>query len=125
LDFAKELVKQLLEPEEEVAATETKDVLPEMEIETEREQTNETPIQREHTEAPRTASEAPQRIGKNMHEQSDVQSASFSTFEPVDLSNQGQRNLDILLDVPLSVTVELGRTKQKVADILDLAPGSI
>ncbi len=38
---------------------------------------------------------------------------------------QSKRNLDLLLDIPLNVTVELGRTNQKVADILDLAPGSI
>ena len=31
----------------------------------------------------------------------------------------------MLLDIPLQVTVELGRTKQTVADILDLTSGSI
>jgi flagellar motor switch protein FliN/FliY len=35
------------------------------------------------------------------------------------------KNLGMLLDIPLQVTVELGRTKRSVKDILDLSPGSI
>ena len=33
--------------------------------------------------------------------------------------------LDLLLDVPLSVTVELGRTKMSVRNLLSLAAGSV
>lgn len=29
------------------------------------------------------------------------------------------------MDIPLKVTVELGRTKKQIKDILDLSPGSI
>jgi len=36
-----------------------------------------------------------------------------------------QRNLSLLFDVNLNVTVELGRAKKAIRDILDLAPGSI
>ncbi len=35
------------------------------------------------------------------------------------------RNLDMILDVNLKVTVELGRTRLKVRDILNLAAGSV
>ncbi|GGI94671.1 flagellar motor switch phosphatase FliY [Alicyclobacillus cellulosilyticus] len=35
------------------------------------------------------------------------------------------RNLSLLLDVSLNVTVELGRTKRSIKDILELAPGSV
>ncbi|TDY50488.1 flagellar motor switch protein FliN/FliY [Alicyclobacillus sacchari] len=35
------------------------------------------------------------------------------------------RNLSLLYDVPLSVTVELGRAKKMIREILELAPGSI
>lgn len=35
------------------------------------------------------------------------------------------RNLALLYDVPLNVTVELGRARRAIRDILDLAPGSI
>src|SRR5690625_1029947 len=67
-----------------------------------------------------------QMLGKSfVSEQANVQQASFSTFEEPKLSGHEQRNLDILLDVPLKVTVELGRTKKPIKDILDLATGSI
>ncbi len=33
-------------------------------------------------------------------------------------------NLDIILDIPLDVTVELGRTKMPIRDLLQLGPGS-
>jgi flagellar motor switch protein FliN/FliY len=35
------------------------------------------------------------------------------------------RRLDMLLDVPLEITVELGRTKMTIQDLLALAPGSV
>ncbi len=34
------------------------------------------------------------------------------------------RRLDLLLDVPLDVTVELGRTRMTIQDLLALGPGS-
>ncbi len=35
------------------------------------------------------------------------------------------RRLDLLLDVPLSVTVELGRTRMTIQELLSLGPGSV
>jgi flagellar motor switch protein FliN/FliY len=35
------------------------------------------------------------------------------------------RNLQMILDIPLRVTVELGRTKMAVSDLLNLAQGSV
>jgi flagellar motor switch protein FliN/FliY len=35
------------------------------------------------------------------------------------------RRLDLLLDVPLAVSVELGRTRMTIQDLLALAPGSV
>jgi flagellar motor switch protein FliN len=54
-----------------------------------------------------------------------VEPASFTNFEQQSLSNQEAKNLDMLLDIPLQVTVELGRTKRSVKDILELSKGSI
>ena len=34
-------------------------------------------------------------------------------------------NIDLIMDVPLEVTVELGRTSKSIKDILDFAPGTI
>lgn len=35
------------------------------------------------------------------------------------------RNLDLILDIPLKVTVELGRTRMLVSDLLNLGQGSV
>lgn len=54
-----------------------------------------------------------------------VQPAVFSTFEQYPLQESETKNLNMLLDIPLQVTVELGRTKRSVKEILELSPGSI
>jgi flagellar motor switch protein FliN/FliY len=38
---------------------------------------------------------------------------------------QDKKNLDFILDIPLQVTVELGRTKLMVRDILQLNQGAV
>lgn len=53
-----------------------------------------------------------------------VQPAQFASFDLNDLQG-AQGNLDLLLDIPLSITVELGRTKKQIREILELVPGSI
>jgi len=40
-------------------------------------------------------------------------------------AEQPQRRLDMLLDVPLEVNVELGRTRMTIQDLLQLGPGSV
>ncbi|HGJ66231.1 TPA: flagellar motor switch protein FliN [bacterium] len=41
------------------------------------------------------------------------------------MKNYSGTNIDILLDVPLEVSVELGRTKLVIKDLIQLGPGSI
>ena len=54
-----------------------------------------------------------------------VQPASFQPFAG-DLSSLTQKeNIDLIMDVPLEVTVELGRTTRTIKDILEFAPGTI
>ncbi|MFY3793396.1 flagellar motor switch phosphatase FliY [Ureibacillus sp. MALMAid1270] len=54
-----------------------------------------------------------------------VQQAQFASFQEPSMTQTEARNLNMLLDIPLQVTVELGRTKHSVKDILQLATGSI
>ncbi|MFE4893900.1 flagellar motor switch phosphatase FliY [Peribacillus butanolivorans] len=54
-----------------------------------------------------------------------VQPASFSSFQPYQLQESETKNLSMLMDIPLQVTVELGRTKRSVKEILELSSGSI
>src|SRR5512136_629048 len=40
-------------------------------------------------------------------------------------AESSSRRLDMLLDVPLEVNVELGRTRMTIQDLLQLGPGSV
>ncbi|MCA1062382.1 flagellar motor switch phosphatase FliY [Rossellomorea aquimaris] len=70
---------------------------------------------------------SPQHLGGQgvSGESVNVQPAAFSPFEPTTLGQQEAKNLNMLLDIPLQVTVELGRTNRSVRDILELSSGSI
>jgi flagellar motor switch protein FliN/FliY len=50
-----------------------------------------------------------------------------ATFQPLDMAELAQQkeNIDIIMDVPLEVTVELGRTSRKIKEILEFAPGTV
>lgn len=39
--------------------------------------------------------------------------------------DRSSRRLDLLLDVPLDLTVELGRSRMTIQDLLSLGPGSV
>lgn len=49
----------------------------------------------------------------------------FSDFDDFGSRQSESKNLDMLLDIPLQVTVELGRTKKTIKDILEMSAGSI
>ncbi|MDP4169364.1 MAG: flagellar motor switch phosphatase FliY [Bacillota bacterium] len=70
---------------------------------------------------------APQHFGSMYAggSQPQVQPAVFSNFDSFQQPEPEQKNLNMLLDIPLQVTVELGRTKRSVKEILELSPGSI
>ncbi|WP_134700384.1 flagellar motor switch phosphatase FliY [Ammoniphilus sp. YIM 78166] len=55
-----------------------------------------------------------------------VHNAQFSPFHtPGANPAMDERNLNLLLDIPLQVTVELGRTKKQIREILEMSAGSI
>ncbi|MBU3218533.1 flagellar motor switch phosphatase FliY [Clostridium algidicarnis] len=57
-------------------------------------------------------------------EEVDVQKASFQPLEEQRV--QGNvKNIDLILDVPLEISVVLGRTKKSIKDILSLGTGSL
>lgn len=53
-----------------------------------------------------------------------VQEAQFEELE-VKADHSAVRGIEILMDVPLEITVELGRTRKLVKDVLALGPGSV
>lgn len=54
-----------------------------------------------------------------------VQPAQFQAFNPGISPLLQQENIDLIMDVPLEVTVELGRSNKSIKEILDFAPGTI
>ncbi len=54
-----------------------------------------------------------------------VTPAQFQNLAPNLTGIAGGENIGIIMDVPLEVTVELGRTSKSISEILDFAPGTI
>ncbi|MGA9289086.1 MAG: flagellar motor switch phosphatase FliY [Anaerobacillus sp.] len=129
--FPASLAKQmstLLVSEEELRAAEAK------EIETHREEQDEEvrppspkqafdQFEEDNASSEPFASRVKQPEPKS--EEPNIQNVQFTNFSQPDHPYGEQRNLNMLLDIPLQVTVELGRTKRIVKDILELSHGSI
>ncbi|MEB4867785.1 MULTISPECIES: flagellar motor switch phosphatase FliY [Priestia] len=112
ISFAKSLVEELLVPSAEGTAASI-----EKESDLNEKQTEQPAA--EYIQHEETQQAEPVRVPV------DVQPASFSEFEHVSSPQGDSRNLDMLLDIPLQVTVELGRTKRTVQEILALSSGAI
>ncbi|CAM3703563.1 flagellar motor switch phosphatase FliY [Mesobacillus zeae] len=138
IDFARSLINELFNPEENEGSA------PQAENTKKAEPVRETPpkMPEHHVEAvyqaePLRQSSAPQaqpapreghqHLGSSFSqlEQPQVQPAVFSSFDTFQAQPAETKNLEMLLDIPLQVTVELGRTKRSVREILELSGGSI
>ncbi len=69
----------------------------------------------------------PQMMNQMMFQQQpvNVQPAQFSPFAGQFAAQFAKENIDLIMDVPLEVTVELGRVSKSISEILDFAPGTI
>jgi len=54
-----------------------------------------------------------------------IQPAQFQSFAPGQSEMVSAESIELIKDVPLEVTVELGRTNKSISDILEFAPGTI
>ncbi|MEK5082074.1 flagellar motor switch phosphatase FliY [Bacillus sp. FSL H8-0515] len=121
LTFAKDLISSLMNsgsaeedttPQPNVTYEQPKEpVTPEPRIEPQQQQPQQQPPKRQGT----AKKAAPVQVSP----------VEFSAFDPNEASQAPINNLDMLLDIPLSITVELGRTKRSVKEILELSAGSI
>ena len=69
---------------------------------------------------------APSAIGAEQQEQNIVvQSAQFAPVHPTPAESGKENKLEMLLDLSLSVSIELGRTNMVIRDILELKRGSV
>jgi flagellar motor switch protein FliN/FliY len=55
----------------------------------------------------------------------DAKVSSEGSILSSELNNNSVHSLDFILDIPLKVTVELGRSKMVIRDILHLSQGSV
>ncbi|MFS0561199.1 flagellar motor switch phosphatase FliY [Terribacillus sp. 179-K 1B1 HS] len=112
-DFAKDMVNELLQPapaEPEVTAQPVQEAPSQAQP-----SVKETTAQTMQQTAPQPTSPAP-----------NVQQAAFTSFDtPAAAPAEQPRNLDLLMDIPLKVSVELGRTKRTIKEILELSVGSV
>lgn len=119
IPFAKKMVNDLLNPmaEEELNPIAEEELKREAEMEKKEVRSQGEKMQTNDSTATSNRMEQVQA--------SSVQPAAFSDFHDVPQQPADTQNLDLLLDIPLSVTVELGRTSQAIKDILNLSAGSI
>ncbi len=54
-----------------------------------------------------------------------VKKLEFASFDESDKTAEPPKNLDFILDIPLTISVELGRTKMVINDMLQLGQGSV
>ncbi|WP_018932663.1 flagellar motor switch phosphatase FliY [Gracilibacillus lacisalsi] len=123
--FAKDLVDQLLNSSEETSASNNQ-TTDDTEINQHHEATEPVPNTQPVQQQAQSGTHQPKQLGTQSAGTSQgVQAAAFSSFDDVPLQQSEKRNLDLLMDIPLQVTVELGRTKRTVKEILELSSGSI
>lgn len=121
-EFGKEIVARLLTgSSEELAATAVVEEQPAIQ---EASEPPVQPVQYEQPEAQTPPAESVRQVPKSKPQVA-VEKAQFASFEPVAVKETEPQNLDMLLDIPLQVTVELGRTKRSVKEILEMSSGSI
>ncbi|UOQ85585.1 flagellar motor switch phosphatase FliY [Gracilibacillus salinarum] len=126
--FAKDLVDQLFNTpnEAETVTSAPSEVNSGQEESNQYQQSAPNQHEVERQQQPQQYQHQPRQLGgQTTSSHSEVQSASFSNFDDTPLQATEQRNLDLLMDIPLQVTVELGRTKRTVKEILELSSGSI
>ncbi|MFT8871356.1 MAG: flagellar motor switch phosphatase FliY [Sporolactobacillus sp.] len=71
--------------------------------------------------------QTPRREAAGESRSRDVHPLEFSDFDGEEQKSaiRAPRNLDLLMDIPLDVSVELGHTTKTVREVLELGPGSI
>lgn len=125
VDFAKQWVKDLVPQSQQLESAPSQESLEENLQSSSSEQKNMPP---KSTPQPVSPSAENQHLGSTLraHEnKADIQAAMFSDFKDQEAFKPESQNLDMLFDIPLQVTVELGRTQRTVKDILHMSPGSV
>jgi flagellar motor switch protein FliN/FliY len=123
IDFSKKLIRSIQENNDGLVAKgaeseETIDATPDVKEEP-------TPT-KEVNSAPQPKPKVKQQPSGNTAVQQNVnaQAAEFPEFGE-NVQESLPQNMDLLMDVPLTVTVKLGKTQMTISDVLNLGEGSI
>ncbi|MDR4199126.1 flagellar motor switch phosphatase FliY [Bacillus altitudinis] len=115
ITFAKDLIAELTDPAEEEPVQEAPQSAPEPQQAAPQAQSG-----------PMQQSAPPKRQAKpKPAEPVNVAPVEFEAFSEPQHTTSQLGNLDMLMDIPLSITVELGRTQRSVKEVLELSAGSI
>lgn len=116
LDFAKELVRSVLSKNEEKSPTVTS-----------QEESSSAIIESDEKNVETGNNISTDEKATKKKQKINASPVVFQSFdeEPPSKSKEEKENLELILDVPLTITVELGKTKKLIKDILELGEGSI
>ncbi len=124
IDFAKELVDNLFNsmtvPEPQAPPAPVKKEEAPRQAPQQREQAP-PPRNNSHTNERRNPAPQPPREEPRVV---NVQPIQYQSFEAEQWGGE-KESIDLIMDVPLEITVELGRTKKLIKDILEFGPGTI
>ena len=123
IDFAKETAGKLLNPDfakeaENYGIKQEKKENSRIEIE----ETQNVSKSSSYTEIPKSS--IVENNIKIDHAPINVQPVQFQSFDKDNVSGD-KENIDLIMDVPLEISVELGRTKRLIKDILEFGPGTV
>lgn len=115
LSFGREMIQKLLHSNEPVSQPE------ETSVPQNRKPENQSELSAAHNER-----NVKHRQGQaKVNPQPQVQKVEYTSFPNTPASNTAVGNIDLLYDIPLEITVELGRTQMQIRKILELGPGAV
>ena len=125
LSFGKEMIHKILSPDETAAATAviaeptaTPAAAEPVNIPSFSEAKQTVPV-REYNQNPS------QKAAPEIPANANVQKVEFTSFTNNVQATPGTSNIELLYDIPLTITVELGRTEMPIRKILELGPGAV
>lgn len=124
LSFSKEMIHKILNPEEPKAKEPVMETEPNKPVQTPPAQAMPTVENLGDQPVGGNQSVGTQTVGHQPN--TNVQKVEYNKFPDAGSSAPtGGANIDMLYDIPLEITVELGRTKLPIRKILELGPGAV
>ncbi len=128
IEFAKSIVNNFLHQNGDEPTAPTPAPAPQTASQPMYQQETSQPMYRQETSQPAQTYIPPQMSTPQQaapQQNVNIQPAQFQTLSNDYVGAAGSQNIGLIMDVPLEVTVELGRTTKSISEILDFAPGTI